>query len=345
MSLKHPGRIPSKSTRGGGFMAFFEIRCASCGKKGLSTTGGKHTSASAGYCRACGVFVGYECAGKTGWHGWKRTCPACGKVLRTNDAFLRAIIISLTLGLMAIGLIPAGITMIGAGDIEKALTEMPVTDLGDISLGAEVKVVGTITNATSPTIECVNTGTTKYSKWVWQVQDFELNCSGGNIWVRGSDLSGPEQNFYKPIIGADGSRKGYNVGDRVAVVGIARSLGSLIIIAPNHMAPGADAFQTGNTANGWGIIVVVSPFPPILLISILMLRRRYHSHRVRQKEYRQNMRLFPRLAPDPAIAIHSPPRVKKRSNRAENLLECPLCGEVVRSSDTQCSACGAEFED
>jgi hypothetical protein len=78
MSLKHPGKMSSKSTRGGGFMAFFEIKCASCEKKGLRTTGGKYTSANAGYCRACGVFVGFECAGKTGWHGWKRTCPACG---------------------------------------------------------------------------------------------------------------------------------------------------------------------------------------------------------------------------------------------------------------------------
>jgi len=62
----------------------FSPVCAACGKDDLRTVSGKHTSANAGYCSSCGVFMCFDCAGKAGWLDLKRTCPECGKRLKGN---------------------------------------------------------------------------------------------------------------------------------------------------------------------------------------------------------------------------------------------------------------------
>ena len=62
----------------------FSPACAACGKDNLRTVSGKHTSANAGYCSSCGLFMCFDCAGKAGWLDLKRTCPECGKRLKGN---------------------------------------------------------------------------------------------------------------------------------------------------------------------------------------------------------------------------------------------------------------------
>ena len=288
MSLPQDG-VPQQRPKG--VFGLFRISCAACGKGRLKTMSGKHSSANAGYCRSCGVFVGFECAKKAGWKNWKRMCPSCGGRLRTNSLLFFGAYFGLALMLMGSLLVPMGMREIQRDNQEHARVDLAVSDTDLLVVGRTVKLEGNINETYNTLLSGANIGSGKYAYWQWSAHDFNLTCTNGTVRIRASLLDGSHGTSI--IMGSDGYHGAYRNGSAITVIGIVVAGQPQPSVEPKYLAPNSGAFYTGYYTSGWLMMGFSFIFTPMFFIAFPAFIHRYRSHWRRLGNFHADARARP----------------------------------------------------
>jgi len=316
---------------------FFDPTCAACGRGNLDTVGSKTHGAGAGFCPSCGVFVCFNCTNSKGWQGWNKKCPACGRHLRSNTALFFVAMFGLAFMLVATLPISTGLHQIQIGSDERAQMDMAVQDPGAARIGSTVKISGTVAGTRQTPIFTAYISNDTYSGMVWSAYDFDVNTTNGTVRVRASLLTDTSVSA-RQIIGQDGLRGAYNIGDGIVVIGRTAGNRTRPEIAPERIAPTSSALYGGSDAEGWRTVLLSSLAFPVAFFSLWALLARYRSHRKRVWDFKTEASTMPRSSVEgpgagatalrlPAFRPETPPEDRGRQEvelvilSAEGLVE------------------------
>jgi len=282
----------------------FSPRCAACGKDRLKTLSGKHSSANAGFCPACGVFVGFECAGRSGWLGWKKTCPTCGGRLRENTLLLMGSMLFITFGVvMGPMMLSISIPDMQQADIERGWMDLPSSGPADLGEGRVVKVAGTVAGEADEPISSYYESVGDSGRWAWNAHDFSVNTTSGPVRIKASLLDDSRVRQEK-IIGSDMGHAGYRRGSGVVVVGRVNGNGPNATVEPYRIAPSNDALLVHDSPYSFPTTVLSLALIPLGVLAMWRLIARYRSHRAKVADFGMGREARPLGSVEELTAVH-----------------------------------------